>query len=169
MAKGTCAGQEFNARGFPQGWQTRHPVLPFPDMTKRPPNAAVAGSLAPIVERLRKSFALDYEAARRSAEDMAANFLALARDAQASAEASDFARATAIAQAVCTLAENLALPDLATAGLAYAAAAAAEAATDLQATTERLMAVLATFGIADATLERPQEEDELPCAPPNAR
>jgi len=154
---------------FPRGWQTRHPVLRFPDMAKRLHNAGPPASWAPIIGRLRDSFSLDYEAARHSAEDMAASLLALARDAQASEKASDFARAAVIARAVCALAKNLALPDLSTAGLAYAAAAEAEAATELRSTTERLVAVLATFGIADATLEQPQEEDELPCAPPNAR
>ncbi|MDX9981614.1 MAG: hypothetical protein RBU25_16455 [Lentisphaeria bacterium] len=116
--------------------------------------------LALIVGRLRNTFALDYESARSGAEDVMINLLALSRAARAVAEAGDFARAPELALAICTLAENLALADLAEAGRTYAAGCDSGDPAELRAATRRLQAVLATFGIADVTLEQEQLEDE---------
>jgi len=116
--------------------------------------------LSLIVGRLRNSFALDYESARRGAEDVMINLLALSRAARTLAEEGDCARAAELAVAVCTLAENLALADLAEAGRTYAAGCESGDPAELRAATRRLQAVLATFGIADVTLEQEQLEDE---------
>ncbi len=116
--------------------------------------------LALIVGRLRNTFALDYESARSGAEDVMINLLAISRAARALAEEGDFARASELALAICTLADNLALVDLAEAGRAYAAGGESGDPAELRASTRRLQAVLATFGIADVTLEQEQLEDE---------
>jgi hypothetical protein len=119
-----------------------------------------ATHLSLIVGRLRNSFALDYESARHCAEDVMINLLALSRSARALAEEGDFARSAELAVAVCTLAENLALTDLAEAGRAYGAGCESGDPTELRAASRRLQTVLGTFGIDDVTLEQDQLEDE---------
>jgi len=153
-----------------------NPVRPFVRLEKRPAgltfedsimktakskqSAALASHEALIISRLRNAFALDYEAARRSAEDVMVNLLAVSRAARTCAERTDFGRAQETGEALSTLAENLALPDLAEVARAYVAACEAEDAAELRAATRRLLAVLGTFGIAEVTLEQNQLEDE---------
>ena len=127
---------------------------------KAQPSAVPASHEALIVSRLRNVFALDYEAARRSAEDVMVNLLALSRSARTCADQNDFGRANETAEALRTLAENLALPDLAEVARAYAAACEAEDSAELRVATRRLLVVLGTFGIAEVTLEQNQLEDE---------
>jgi len=121
---------------------------------------APAGHLALIISRLRNSFALDYESARHSAEDVMVNLLALSRAARTCAERHDFGGAAETAAALCAVAENLALPDLADVARDYAAASEAEELAELRTVTKRLLTVLATFGIAEVSLEQNQLEDE---------
>lgn len=128
--------------------------------SSRQASALSDSHLALIVGRLRTSFALDYESARRCAEDVTINLLALSRSARALAEAGDLAGAGELAGAICTLADNLALADLAEAGRAYAASCEAGNPSELRGATRRLLAVLGTFGIAEVTLETNLLEDE---------
>jgi hypothetical protein len=121
----------------------------------------VSSSTAKIIARLRNSFGLDYEAARLSAHDVMVNLLALSRAARSSAENEDLERAAETAAALCVLAENLAMPRLADAARAYDAACESGDLAELRATTKRVAAVLAHFGISEVTLEQHQPEDEI--------
>lgn len=127
---------------------------------KSQPSAALATHQALIISRLRNAFALDYETARRSAEDVMVNLLAVSRAARTCAEQGDFGRAHETGEALRTLADNLALPDLAEVARAYVAACEAEDRAELRSATRRLLVVLGTFGIAEVTLEQNQLEDE---------
>jgi hypothetical protein len=121
----------------------------------------VSASTAKVIARLRNSFALDYEAARLSAHDVMVNLLALSRAARTSAEEEDLHRAADTAAALCVLADNLAMSKLADAARAYAAACESGDIDELHATTKRVIAVLARFGISEVTLEQHQPEDEI--------
>ena len=122
-------------------------------------HAVRPGALGLVIRRLRSSFALEYEAARVSAEDVMVNLLALSRVARSSAEIGDFGEAARMAGAVCALGENLALPELAMAGQACAEAAAARTLDELRVTAERLVALLESLGATDAAVRQTSQED----------
>jgi hypothetical protein len=116
---------------------------------------------ARIIARLRKSFAIDYESARLTAHDVMVNLLALSRAARASTETQDTEQGRVVGECLCVLADNLALSELAEAARAYAAACEAGRMGEVRATIDRVLGLLAEFGIDDVTLEKHQPEDEI--------